>query len=261
MSFPQFEAQLTWRYYILIVLHPCLRSHWFTATAEPNNAAAQKEAIRTAEEIFKYVAETYLETRTPATPTAVPRPVPKPITKMPSFLASACSFQRPTTAVTTTPVLKRTPQEELSEELARYFNFEAAPIERQEDSEEGTQGSGNEPSAEEVLMNPLLWWKVSTLFIQLYPFIIIICFKMHASEFPIIAQMAWDYLAIPATSVSVERVFSQSRHICNNLRSSLKEKTITMALLTKVWIRSGLFEMMPPKIQRRKHGDNLNEKK
>ena len=196
----------------LIVLHPCLRSHWFTATAEPNNAAAQKEAIRTAEEIFKYVAETYLETQTLATPTAVTRPVPKPITKMPSFLASACSFQRPTTAVTTTPILKRTPQEELNEELARYFNFEAAPIEKQGDSEEGTQGS-DEPSAEEVLMNLLLWWKVSTLFIQLYPFTIIICFKMHASEFPIIAQMARDYLAIPATSVSVERVFSVTTHL------------------------------------------------
>ncbi|KIL56765.1 hypothetical protein M378DRAFT_37370, partial [Amanita muscaria Koide BX008] len=58
----------------------------------------------------------------------------------------------------------------------------------------------------------------------------------HATEFPIISRMARDYLAIPATSVSVERVFSKSRHICSNLRSSLKEKTITMALLTKVWI-------------------------
>ena len=68
--------------------------------------------------------------------------------------------------------------------------------------------------------------------------------------------MARDYLAIPATSVSVERVFSKSRHICGNLRSSLKENTIKMALLTKAWIRSGLFEMIPPKVPRRKHGDN-----
>jgi hypothetical protein len=68
--------------------------------------------------------------------------------------------------------------------------------------------------------------------------------------------MARDYLAIPATSVSVERVFSKSRHICSSLRSSLKEDTIKMALLTKVWIRDGLFEMMPKKELRRKHGDN-----
>jgi len=82
------------------------------------------------------------------------------------------------------------------------------------------------------------------------------CVQIYATEFPILAQMARDFLAIPATSVSVEQVFSKSRHICNSLRSSLKEKTITMALLTKVWIRSGLFEMMPPKVLRRKHGDN-----
>ena len=84
--------------------------------------------------------------------------------------------------------------------------------------------------------------------------------QIHAAEFPIIARMAQDFLAIPATSVSVERVFSKSRHICSSLRSSFKEKTISMALLTKVWIWSGLFEMMPPKVQQRKHGDNGIEK-
>lgn len=72
--------------------------------------------------------------------------------------------------------------------------------------------------------------------------------------------MARDYLAIPATSISVERVFSKSRHICSDLRSSLKEDTIKMALLTKEWIRSGLFEMMPKKVIRRKHGDNGEKK-
>ena len=82
------------------------------------------------------------------------------------------------------------------------------------------------------------------------------CFQIHAVEFPVIARMARDYLAIPATSVAVERVFSKSRHICANLRSSLKEKTIMMALLTKVWIRSGLFEMTAPTELRWKHGDN-----
>jgi hypothetical protein len=61
--------------------------------------------------------------------------------------------------------LKRTPQEELNDELTRYFNFEAVPIERQQ----GEEGRHDEPSAQEVLLNPLLWWKVSTLFICVYP--------------------------------------------------------------------------------------------
>jgi len=91
--------------------------------------------------------------------------------------------------------LKRTPQEELVDELTRYLNFEAPPMEIQE----GEEGKNDEPLAHEVLLNPLLWW------------------KKHATEFPTIARMARDYLAIPATSVSVERVFSKSRHICSNL--------------------------------------------
>jgi hypothetical protein len=63
------------------------------------------------------------------------------------------------------PILKRTPQEELADDLTWYFNFQAAPIERQE----GEEGSSDAPSAQEVLLNLLLWWKVSTLFIHLYP--------------------------------------------------------------------------------------------
>ena len=79
---------------------------------------------------------------TSPTPTAVPKPVAKPVVKMLSFLVSACSFQRPTTAATTMPILKRTPQEELADELTWYFNFKAAPIEQQE----GEEGSSDERS-------------------------------------------------------------------------------------------------------------------
>ena len=152
MSSSHFKPQIGILHFI--VLHPCLRSHWFAATADPDDAAAQEEAIRTVEVIFKYVAKTYLETSSP-TPTVVPRPVAKPVVKMPSFLTSACSFQRPITAATT-PILKHTPQEDLANKLTRYLNFDAAPIEKQEGEEE----SSDEPSAQEVLLNPLLWWKV-----------------------------------------------------------------------------------------------------
>lgn len=67
--------------------------------------------------------------------------------------------------------------------------------------------------------------------------------------------MARDFLAIPATSVSVERTFSKSRHICSDLRASLKAETVTEALLSKVWIRSGLFDPEEPLKRKRKHGD------
>ena len=74
----------------LIVLHPCLWSHWFAATEDQNNMAAQEKAIRTTEVIFKYIAQTYLEMPTLNTTAAVPRPVTKSIMKAPSFLTSAC---------------------------------------------------------------------------------------------------------------------------------------------------------------------------
>ena len=37
---------------MVAVLHPCLRSHWFASTAEPDNEDAQKQVIETAEVVF-----------------------------------------------------------------------------------------------------------------------------------------------------------------------------------------------------------------
>ncbi|KAF8632686.1 hypothetical protein AX15_001739 [Amanita polypyramis BW_CC] len=189
-------AKLHHSYIIRTILHPCLHSHWFAATADPSNLATQKEAISTAEAIFCYITETYLETSTPPAPVVAP----KTATAMPT-----CS-----------------PQEELANELDWYLRFKAVPVEQKEGED---YQNLDELSAEEVLLNLLLWWKI------------------HTTKFPTIAQMAHNYLAIPATSVSVE---------C--------EKTIKMALLIKAWIQSGSFEMMPQKVQRWKHGDNSKKK-
>ncbi|KAF8806989.1 hypothetical protein BYT27DRAFT_7100541 [Phlegmacium glaucopus] len=158
-----FPAKDHHSYIVGTILHPCLCSHWFAATVDPADSATQEEAIRTAEVIFQYIAETYLETPTsPAsTVTVTPKPAAKPPTRTPSFLASACSFQRPITATSATTILKRTPKEELTDELDRYFRFEAAPMEQQEDSDGHPNG---EPSAQEVLLNPLVWWKVNSLY-------------------------------------------------------------------------------------------------
>lgn len=157
---------ITILYQIFVVLHPCLRSHWFTTTADPHNASAQEEAIQTVEDIFKYIAETCLEAQTPPAPTAIPRPVANPVVKTPSFLASACAFKWPNTAATTVLIPKRTPHEELAIELTRYFNFEAAPIDRDGGEAEGS----NEPSLQDILLNPLLWWKVNTYLIYVLSF-------------------------------------------------------------------------------------------
>jgi len=67
---------------------------------------------------------------------------------------------------------------------------------------------------------------------------------LQASQqaFPIIALIARDILPIPRASVSVKWLFSKSRHLCDDLRSSLKVQTISEAMLVKVWIKSRLLE-------------------
>jgi hypothetical protein len=89
--------------------------------------------------------------------------------------------------------------------------------------------------------NPLLWWKVC-LFVYTENLTNIQTQK-NALEYPAFARMAKDYLAIPATSTSVERLFSSSKHICTATRSALKAETITMAMSVKHWLRSGLISM------------------
>ncbi|KAF7363114.1 Dimer-Tnp-hAT domain-containing protein [Mycena venus] len=81
-----------------------------------------------------------------------------------------------------------------------------------------TYGSGK-------LDAPLAWWKI------------------HERDFPVIATMARDFFAIPGTSVSVERLFSKSRHLCRETRSSMHVDTIMKAMLTKMWIKAGLFKL------------------
>ncbi|KAF5365434.1 hypothetical protein D9758_010856 [Tetrapyrgos nigripes] len=79
-------------------------------------------------------------------------------------------------------------------------------------------------------MKPLDWWKKHAKITE------------DTRGFPIISRIARDFLAIPGTSVSVERLFSSSRHLCSDLRSSMKAETTTLAMCAKVWLKSGLFE-------------------
>jgi hypothetical protein len=63
-----------------------------------------------------------------------------------------------------------------------------------------------------------------------------------APHFPVIARMARDVLAIPGPSVTVEHLFSKSRHSCPEVRGSMKAETIMGAMLTKMWINAGYLD-------------------
>ncbi len=76
--------------------------------------------------------------------------------------------------------------------------------------------------AVENVKDPLKWW-VDNKYV--YP-------NLH--------RMALDYLSIPATSTSVERVFSQGRHLLPFARNGLSPSSIRAFLCFGSWARCGL---------------------
>ncbi len=52
--------------------------------------------------------------------------------------------------------------------------------------------------------------------------------KEHAALFPYLSQVARPYLAIPTTSVSVERLFSVAGQVVSTKRNSLHPSTVTL---------------------------------
>ena len=66
--------------------------------------------------------------------------------------------------------------------------------------------------------NPLIWWKV------------------HEKDYPILSQMAKDYLSIQATSVPSERAFSISGLTISKVRNRLNPETARAIICMKHWI-------------------------
>ena len=59
--------------------------------------------------------------------------------------------------------------------------------------------------------------------------------KLKQAEYPTIARMARDHLAIPATSTASERVFSQGGDIVTKKRNRLALETIRELLCLRSW--------------------------
>lgn len=65
--------------------------------------------------------------------------------------------------------------------------------------------------------------------------------KLRESRFPVLASMARDYLAVPATSCPSERLFSTAGNVISASRSRLNPDTVRALLCLKSWSNSGLF--------------------
>lgn len=60
--------------------------------------------------------------------------------------------------------------------------------------------------------------------------------RRNGPKFSILAKMAQDILAIPASSVASESAFSQARRILSDTRSSLNSETVEALTCTKDWL-------------------------
>ncbi|KAL4262261.1 Zinc finger BED domain-containing [Pleurotus pulmonarius] len=71
-------------------------------------------------------------------------------------------------------------------------------------------------------MNVLKWWKT------------------YEHVFPTLARIVRDILTIPRVSVSVERLFSSSKHTISDTRSSLQAASASKTIVAKDWLKRGL---------------------
>jgi len=74
----------------------------------------------------------------------------------------------------------------------------------------------------DVKANILIWWKV------------------HAVRFPYLSRLARRYLAMPATSASVERLFSVSGQVVTAKRARLDPSTVTLLVFLHEAIPGGI---------------------
>ena len=61
--------------------------------------------------------------------------------------------------------------------------------------------------------------------------------KAQEANSPVLAAMARDFFAVPATSASSERAFSLARHVVTEFRSSLAPETVRAILCLKSWLK------------------------
>ena len=57
--------------------------------------------------------------------------------------------------------------------------------------------------------------------------------KAHEIEYPIMSQVARDYLPVPAAEVDVERLFSEGRDLIGLRRHSLSDETLKVLMVLK----------------------------
>ncbi|KAJ2981340.1 hypothetical protein NUW54_g10886 [Trametes sanguinea] len=122
------------------------------------------------------------------------------------------------------------------------------------DSPNGLNDAAISPASSHLYGNPLLFliahWQARPSEIEVYFSDVHPCeengalkwWKEHAAQFPVLALIARDILAIPGVSINiaVERLFLSCRHTLRDARSSLSASSASMTVITKGWLKRGL---------------------
>jgi len=74
-----------------------------------------------------------------------------------------------------------------------------------------------ETSLEDSKIEPIFWWKIND------------------EKFPILSKIAFDFLAIPATSVPSEQIFSKAGNTITKKRNRLDKNTVQIVMLLQSW--------------------------
>jgi len=77
------------------------------------------------------------------------------------------------------------------------------------------------------------------------PFDILQYWKTSSTSYPILARMARDILAVPASTVASESAFSSGEKTISDYRSRLTSETVEALICLQDWIRGkGIFSLL-----------------
>lgn len=88
-----------------------------------------------------------------------------------------------------------------------------------------TAGYLSEPVESDRKIDPVQWW------------------KLHEHRFPNLARMARDHMAIPASSVPSEQLFSRAGDVITKKRNRMLEGSCSSILLIKSWLGQPSIEL------------------
>jgi hAT family C-terminal dimerisation region len=70
--------------------------------------------------------------------------------------------------------------------------------------------------------------------------LISVSLQIHAVDFPILTIIAHNILAIPGVSISVEWLFSSSKHTLSDSHSAMTAESASKTVVAREWLKKGL---------------------